>query len=104
MRNPLSALSMRPWTLAAIASAGATLLLCGALPLLAPPEFLDQLVAWGDARLELGLGASFAAGLLLFRVLLRRRRRPEEELDDAPPPKVPEAARREVEPARGYLR
>ncbi len=104
MRNPLSALSTKPWTVAAIASSGATLLLCGALPLLAPPELLDGLVAMGDARLELGLGASFAAGLFLFRVLLRRRRLPEEELDETPPPRAPEAARREVEPARGYLR
>lgn len=105
MKRLLAAMDRRPWTLAVFASAGATLLLCGALPLAAPPEVLDALIAFGDARLGLGLLGVFAAGLVMFRVLLRHRKLPEEELDE-PAPKAVETARREIEPPRngGYLR
>lgn len=103
MKRFLAAMDRRPWTLAALAALGATLLLCGALPLWASPDLLDLLIAQGDARLALGLGLVFAGSLLLFRVLLRHRPLPEEQVDEmvsTPPP----PAQRE-EPARGsYLR
>ena len=106
MKRLLATMDRRPWTLAALAALGATLLLCGALPLAASPELIDLLIAQGDARLALGVAGIFAGALLLFRVLLRHRPLPEEQIDQmgsTPPP--PASAQRETEPARGsYLR
>jgi hypothetical protein len=105
MKRLLAAMDRRPWALAALASAGATLLLCGALPLAASAETLDALIELGDTRLGLCVAGAFALGVPAFRLLLWRRRLPEEELDDEPPARAPQAsARREPEPSRGYLR
>ena len=106
MKRALAAMDRRPWTLAFFAALGTTLLVCGALPLAAPPELLDALVAAGDARLSLALLGVFACGLAVFRVLLRRRKLPEEELDEPAPPRPVSRPPPEAEPARngGYLR
>jgi len=77
----LDAVERAPWALAAIASLGATLLVPGALALLAPPEWLDAAVALGDRRLALALLASFAAGTAAFRLSFHRRRSAEDDLD-----------------------
>lgn len=82
MRAPwLGAAERAPWTLAAIASMGATLLVSGALALLAPPEWLDAAVALGDRRLALALLALFAIGTAAFRLSFHRRRSAEDDLD-----------------------
>jgi hypothetical protein len=83
-------LERRPWTLAAIAGLGLTLLVPSAVALYGPPELLDAAIALGDVRLAFGLAALLAISIAVLRVALRRRRLPEEAVDDdsvaAPPP------------------
>jgi len=105
-RRHFRLLERRPWTLAAIAGLGVTLLVPSALALYGPPELLDAAIALGDARLGFGLVALFFLSLGVLRIALRRRRLPEEALDEEPPPeatprddpRIPAAA------ARAHLR
>jgi len=85
-RRMLLRVERRPWTLAAVAALGLTLLVPSALALYGPPEWLDSAVAFGNARLGLGLAALFAVSWGVLRIAMRRRRLREEEVDEEPPP------------------
>jgi hypothetical protein len=96
----------RPWTLATIAAAGATLLVPSAAALFGPPEWLDAAVALGDVRLACALVTLFLASAALFRAAFRRRRLPEESVDEEPAvPAAPQDARElPANAARAHLR
>lgn len=98
----LARLERRPWTLAAVAAAGMTLLVPSALALYGPPELLDSAVALGNARLGLALAALFVLSCGVLRVALRRRRLREEEVDEEPP--AERVARRDEAVASGGAR
>jgi hypothetical protein len=105
-RRSLFLLERRPWTLAAIAGLGLTLLLPSAIALYGPPELLDAAIALGDVRLAAGLAALFFTSLAVFRVALRRRRLPEEAVDEPEPaaPSNRDAPAVPAAPARAHLR
>ena len=73
----------RPWTVALIAAAGATLLAASAFALYAPPELLDSAVELGDHRLWLALIGFFAVAAIAARLALIRRRSSEDEVAEA---------------------
>src|SRR5207253_6423908 len=73
----------RPWTVALIAAAGATLLIASAFALLAPPEMLDAAIELGDRRLWLALLAVFVMAAGAARLALIRRRSPEDQVAEA---------------------
>jgi hypothetical protein len=106
-RRTLLRLERRPWTLAAIAGLGVTLLVPSALALYGPPELLDAAIALGDARLAFILFSLYLASVGVLRVALRRRRLPEEALDEEPvPPAAParDASAVPAATARAHLR
>ncbi|MGZ6124085.1 MAG: hypothetical protein ACXWLR_03940 [Myxococcales bacterium] len=105
-RRSLLRLERRPWTLAAIAGLGVTLLVPSALALYGPPELLDAAIAFGDVRLAFGLAGLFLASVALLRLALRRRRLPEEALDEDPAPAAPQSREQGVPApaARAHLR
>ena len=73
----------RPWTVALIAAAGATLLAASAFALFAPPELLDTAVELGDRRLWLALIGFFVLVAAAARLALIRRRSSEDEVAEA---------------------
>ncbi len=75
----------RPWTVALIAAAGATLLVPSAFALFAPPEMLEAAAALGDRLLWLLVGGLFAATALLARLALARRSAHEEDVVHSAP-------------------
>jgi hypothetical protein len=106
-RRQFLLLERRPWTLAAIAGLGVTLLVPSALALYGPPELLDAAIGLGDVRLCSGLVALFLLSVGVLRAALRRRRLPEEALDEEPAPQADPArddARIPAAAARAHLR
>lgn len=107
-RRMLVRLERAPWTLAAVAAAGVTLLVPSVLALCGPPELLDTAIALGNARLYGWLAVLFATSWGVLRIALQRRRSKEEEIDEDPAPEraaradAPEHARAAV--ARAHLR
>ena len=91
-RRTLLRIERRPWTLAAVAAAGLTLLLPSAVALYGPPELLDSAIRMGDAGLIAVAAGLFAVSTCVFRVLLRRRRLAEEAVDEEPGPSRPAPA------------
>jgi hypothetical protein len=73
----------KPWTVALIAAAGATLLVASGFALYAPPEMLDAAVELGDRRLWMALAGFFALATVAARLALIRRRSSEDEVAEA---------------------